>query len=131
MIISSIQLDATVDYAIYLTEKYKENRTALDAGKKEAVKMTVAECIPSIFTSGSVMTLVGLTLGAVSMHGVLKEIGYFLGIGTRLSVILVLIVLPGLLYLFDAVVIKKKGKRIRKHVINILTRLQKGDISNM
>lgn len=131
MIISSIQLGATVDYAIYLTGKNKENRTALDAGKKEAVKMTVAECIPSIFTSGSVMTLVGLTLGFVSTHGVLKEIGYFLGIGTLLSVILVLIVLPGLLYLFDAVVIKKKGKRIRKHVINILTRLRKSDISNM
>lgn len=111
LIISSIQLGATVDYAIYLTERYKEIRSNFASDKKQAVRRTVAECIPSILTSGSVMTLVGLALGAVSTHGVLKEIGHYLGIGTILSVILVLIVLPGLLYIFDAVVERKqKGK---------------------
>jgi predicted RND superfamily exporter protein len=52
--------------------------------------------------------LVGLALGAVSTHVVLKEIGHYLGVGTILSVIMVLIVLPGLLYLFDAVVMGRK-----------------------
>lgn len=100
----------TVDYAIYLTGRYRENRSERRLDRKQAVRATVAECIPSIITSGSVMTLVGLALGAVSTHGVLKEIGHYLGVGTILSVIMVLIVLPGLLYLFDAVVMGRKNK---------------------
>lgn len=49
--------------------------------------------------------------GAVSTHGVLEEIGHYLSVGTILSVIMVLIVLPGLLYLFDAVVMGRKQKK--------------------
>ena len=107
LIISSIQLGATVDYAIYLTGRYKENRTSFGCDKKHAVVKTVSECLPSVLTSGTVLALVGLILGAVSSHGVLKEIGHFLGIGTILSLIMVLTVLPGLLYLADRFVVGK------------------------
>ncbi|MGI6556235.1 MAG: MMPL family transporter [Pseudoramibacter sp.] len=110
LIISSIQLGATVDYAIYLTGHYKENRTSFVCGKKHAVVKTVSECLPSVLTSGTVLALVGLILGAVSSHGVLKEIGHFLGIGTVLSLIMVLTVLPGLLYLADRFVVGKQTR---------------------
>lgn len=105
LIISSIQLGATVDYAILLTERYRENRGTMD--RKEAVKETVADCTASILTSGTVMTVVGLLLGKISTHGVLSQLGTFLGIGTLLSMGMVLFVLPGLLYLFDRLFIRK------------------------
>jgi predicted RND superfamily exporter protein len=106
LIISSIQLGATVDYAILLTERYRENRDTMD--KKKAVKETVADCTASILTSGTVMTVVGLLLGKISTHGVLSQLGTFLGIGTLLSMGMVLFVLPGLLYLFDRLFTRKK-----------------------
>ncbi len=108
LIISSIQLGATVDYAIYLTGRYKEIRTGTSLDKKQATIRTVSDCVPSIITSGTVLSLVGLILGAVSTHGVLKEIGHYLGVGTILSVIMVLVVLPGLLYLMDRFVMRQK-----------------------
>lgn len=106
LIISSIQLGATVDYAILLTERYRENRESMD--KKTAVKETVAGCTASILTSGTVMTVVGFLLGKISTHGVLSELGTFLGIGTLLSMGMVLFVLPGLLYLSDRWIIRRK-----------------------
>ena len=57
LIISSIQLGATVDHAILMTGRYKENRQNL--GKKEAVAETLVNVSVSILTSGSVLTVVG------------------------------------------------------------------------
>lgn len=105
LIISSIQLGATVDYAILMTERYKENRQTLE--KKEAVTTTISNVAGSILTSGSVMTIVGFLLGFISSHGVLAQLGRFLGSGTLLSMLLVFMVLPGLLYTFDRFLIKK------------------------
>jgi predicted RND superfamily exporter protein len=106
LIISSIQLGATVDYAILVTERYRESRRSMD--RKPAVKETISSCTASILTSGTVMTVVGLLLGKISTHGVLSQLGTFLGIGTLLSMGMVLFVLPGLLYLFDRAFIRRK-----------------------
>lgn len=105
LIISSIQLGATVDYAILFTERYRENRTKYD--RKESVRQTISQCTGSVLTSGTVLTVVGLLLGKVSTHGVLAQLGTFLGIGTMLSLAMVVFVLPGLLYLSDRLFIKK------------------------
>ncbi len=99
LLISSIQLGATVDYAILFTDRYKDFRRSM--GKKEAIKNTVSACTVSILTSGSVLTAVGFLLGMISTHGVLSQLGYFLGYGTLCSLIVVMFALPGLLYIFD------------------------------
>ena len=99
LIISSVQLGATVDYAILMTERYKEFRRGLS--KKEAVQKTVSTVSVSILTSGSVLTVVGLLLGNISTHGLLAQLGMFVGIGAILSLAIVFFVLPGLLYIFD------------------------------
>lgn len=116
LIISSIQLGATVDYAILLTERYKEYRQT--CGKKEAITNTLSAVTVSILTSGSVLTVVGFLMGVISTHGLLSQLGYFLGKGTLCSLIIVLFALPGLLYLFDGSFIsdgtKKKKHRGRK-----------------
>lgn len=106
LIISSIQLGATVDYAILLTERYKEFRQEYD--KKEAVVKTISAVAVSILTSGSVLTVVGFLLGKISTHGLLSQLGYFLGKGTLCSMIIVFFVLPGLLYIFDKTFVKNK-----------------------
>ena len=117
LIISSIQLGATVDYAILLTERYKEYRQT--CGKKEAITNTLSAVTVSILTSGSALTVVGFLMGVISSHGLLSQLGYFLGKGTLCSLIIVLFTLPGLLYLFDGSFIsdgtKKKKCRGRKN----------------
>lgn len=106
LIISSIQLGATVDYAILMTERYREYRQRCD--KKEAITNTLSAVTVSILTSGSALTVVGFLLGAFSSHGLLSQLGYFLGKGTLCSLVIVLFALPGLLYLFDRTFIKKR-----------------------
>ena len=116
LIISSIQLGATVDYAILFTDRYLENRKSLS--KKQSIVETVSSVTTSIFTSGTVLAVVGFLLNGFSTHGILKQLGLFLGRGTILSMVSVFFVLPGLLYIFDLVIqhaninfsIKRKGK---------------------
>lgn len=106
LIISSVQLGATVDYAILLTERYKESRQTM--GKKDSITKTLSAVTVSILTSGSVLTVVGFLLGIISTHGLLSQLGFFLGKGTLCSLIIVLFALPGMLYTFDGTFIKKK-----------------------
>lgn len=106
LIISSVQLGATVDYAILLSGRYQENRERLE--KKEAVVQTISDVFVSIMTSGSAMTVVGLLLGYMSTNQLLAQLGVFIGRGAIFSLVIVLFVLPGMLYLFDRVVVRKK-----------------------
>ena len=106
LIISTIQLGATVDYAILLSDRYREMRTMYD--RKEAVVETLAAVTVSIMTSGSALIVVGMLLGVFSSNLLLSQLGFFIGKGGIFSVIIVLFVLPGLLYLLDGLFIKKK-----------------------
>ncbi len=108
LIISSIQLGATVDYAILLSDRYREFRQTMD--KKQAVVETVSAVTVSILTSGSVLSVAGFLLGAISSNGLLAQLGTFLGVGAICSLVIVLFVLPGLLYLFDRLFLPKKKR---------------------
>lgn len=109
LIISSIQLGATVDYAILMTDRYKENRQTCD--KKKAIVFTTSDTTVSILTSGSALTVVGFLLGSFSSNQLLAQLGILIGRGALCSLIIVLLVLPGLLYLFDHVVVKQKKEK--------------------
>lgn len=104
LIISSIQLGATVDYAILLTERYCEMRETLD--RRDSIKTTLEKVSVSILTSALTMIIVGFLLGKFSTHGLISQLGYLLSVGTTASVIIVLFVLPGLLYMFDGLIQK-------------------------
>lgn len=110
LIISSIQLGATVDYAILLTERYCEMRETLD--RRDSIKTTLEKVSVSILTSALTMIIVGFLLGKFSTHGLISQLGYLLSVGTTASVIIVLFVLPGLLYMFDGL-IQKTTKNIK------------------
>lgn len=120
LIISSIQLGATVDYAILFTDRYKEYRESM--GRKDAVIKVFESCTVSVMTSTSVLTVVGFLLGAVSTHGLLAQLGMFLGKGTLCSLAVVLLVLPGLLYLFDGLIQKTtKGIKFKREKTEVLS----------
>lgn len=109
LIISSIQLGATVDYAILMTDRYRENRQTLE--KSSALVQTIADTAVSILTSGSSMTAVGMLMGYVSSNRLLAQLGMFIGRGTLLSLVIVFFVLPGLLFLFDKYTLPKNAGR--------------------
>jgi len=102
LIISSIQLGATVDYAILFTDRYLEYRKEML--KKQAIRETISSVTVSVLTSASVLTIVGYLLGLLSTHGLLAQLGIFIGRGTVCSLAVVLFVLPGLLYVFDGLI---------------------------
>ena len=102
LIVSSIQLGATVDYAILFTDRYLELRK--EYNKKDTIHLMLSSCVVSLIASSSVMIVVGFLMGYISTHGLLAQLGLFIGRGTLCSLIIVLFVLPGLLYLFDGVI---------------------------
>lgn len=99
LIISSVQLGATVDYAILLSSRYVENREIYS--KKTAMIKTISTVTLSILTSAIILTLSGLLLGVISTHGIINQLGSLIAKGTVLSTIIVLLVIPALLYLLD------------------------------
>lgn len=104
LIISSIQLGATVDYAILFTDRYMEYRQTMP--KRQAIEEIISVITTSILTSGSVLALVGFLMSFVSTHAILSQLGLFVGRGALLSMTSVFFVLPGLLYIFDGLIQK-------------------------
>ena len=104
LIVGSIHLGATVDYAILMTSRYLENREHML--KKEAVKETISVVTVSVLTSGTALVVVGFLLGYITSHGILRQLGTLLGRGAIFSMVIVFFVLPGLLYLFDGLIEK-------------------------
>ena len=109
LIISTVQLGATVDYAILLSTRYLEERK--EKPRAEALRQTIMHTTLSILTSGSILTLGGALLAIVSTHGVIRELGGLVGKGAVLSVTLVLLVLPAFLYYFDTIIQKTMWKK--------------------
>ncbi|MEG1597684.1 MAG: efflux RND transporter permease subunit [Bacilli bacterium] len=108
LIISTVQLGATVDYAILFTQRYLENRTNLS--KIEATKKTINNNLIAISISATLLSLAGFCLSFTSTNPVVKELGILLGRGTILSFIMVVFVLPALLIIFDKWISKTANK---------------------
>lgn len=104
MIISSVQLGATVDYAILFANRYIENRGVLN--KREAIMQTVSNTTASILTSASILSISGFVLGFISTNGVIGELGMLIGRGAALSAVMVLFLLPAILYYGDFLIQK-------------------------
>ncbi len=111
MVVSCIQLGATVDYAILLTNNYLDYRSGME--RKEATITAIANTTEPLLTSATILTLVGYTLYNTSSIGAIADIGHLIGRGTILSFLLVVTVLPSLLYLFDKPITKHIAKMRR------------------
>lgn len=98
--ISTIQLGATVDYAILMTTRYKAERLG-GADKKASMRTTLAASIPSILVSG--MGLFAATFGVAlySDIDIISSMCMLLARGAVISMLLVIFILPALLILCD------------------------------
>ena len=104
LVISSVQLGATVDYAILFANRYIENREKLRPQK--AGLQTITDTAGSILTSGGILTMAGLVLGLISTNMLISQLGILLARGAALSTVLVLVLLPALLVWLDALLQK-------------------------
>jgi len=103
LIVSSIQMGATIDYAIVITNRYVELRRTI-SDKKAVVVETLDQSFATIITSGSILTMAGFLVGRLTSNPVIASLGRTLGTGTLTSIILVMLILPQLLYMFDNVI---------------------------
>ena len=100
LIVSSIQMGATIDYAIVITGRYMVLREECES-KNKAISRTLNEAFPTIITSGTIMAASGFVIGFLTSNATIASLGKTLGIGVLISMVLVMFVLPVLLYLFD------------------------------
>jgi len=105
IVIGTIQLGATIDYAILITTKYIQNRKD-GKDKKQAVSEALGTSINSIIVSG--LCFFGATFG-VGMYSKIEMIGSLCSLmarGAIISMVTVLTVLPAFLIVFDKIICK-------------------------
>ncbi len=113
LVVSSIQMGATIDYAIVITSRYLDLRGSM-ADRKKAVVESLNQSFPTIITSGTILTSAGFVIGSLTNNVVIASLGKTLGRGTLISIILVMTVLPQLLLLGDKLIDKTELTRTVK-----------------
>ena len=103
--ISTIQLGATVDYAILMTTRYKAERIG-GSGKKDAVWTALYTSIPSIFVSGMGMFAATFGVALYSDIEIVSSMCMLMARGAVISMLLVVFVLPAMFMLLDTVICK-------------------------
>ncbi len=104
MIVSAIQMGATIDYAIVIMSRFQEQKK--NHPPREAAALAVGESFPTVLTSGAMMTMAGFLIAFRVSDVYVGHIGLAVGRGALISVILVLTVLPQLLLIFDRLIDK-------------------------
>ncbi len=108
VIISSVQLGATIDYTVLLTEKYEHARIHNGLDKKDGVQYAVSHSSHTLLTSGLSLTAAGFIL-TLFYVGTTAELGLLLGRGAFISLLVSLFIMPHILYIFDRFIIKDKA----------------------
>lgn len=102
LVINTVQLGATVDYAILFTDNYRKNRQVMEV--KPALAKTLGDTFFSILVSASILSMTGAVLWLTSSNNIVSVLGLLLCRGTLLSFFLVVTFLPGALRIFDKVI---------------------------
>lgn len=120
LIVSAIQMGATIDYAILLTNRFRQMKQRMP--RRTAVVEAISAAFPTIMTSGTIMTVASFLIGFLTSDPLIASMGITLGTGTLISVACVLTALPALLYVLDPLlektVIKRKLKAKNIHMPN-------------
>ena len=104
MVISAVQLGATVDYAILFANGYLENRKLYN--KYDSAINTLKNSTGAVLTSATILAIAGFALGKMSTNTVIAQLGILIGRGAVLSVTSVLFFLPTVLVLCDKLIEK-------------------------
>ena len=105
IVIGTIQLGATVDYAILLTSRFKEELSNTN-DKKEAMIKALQSSSRSIITSA--LTFFGATagVGIISELEMISSLCVLMARGAIISMLVILFVLPGILLMFEGIIVK-------------------------
>lgn len=103
IVIGTIQLGATVDYAILTTSRFREE-LGRGLSVREAMRITVEECSPSILTSGLTFFAATASVAAVSKMELIRSLCMLISRGALISMAVILLVLPALLIVFQPVI---------------------------
>ncbi|MBO5773329.1 MAG: MMPL family transporter, partial [Clostridia bacterium] len=104
LIITAVQMGATIDYAIVLTNRYREIRgNYLD--RYEAMADAENAVFPTIITSGIILTGTGFALSFLA-SGAVGAMGGLLGVGALTSLVIVIFILPSILLVTEKLVDK-------------------------
>lgn len=106
LIVAAIQMGATINYAIFITNRYLEAKKHMPIS--EAITVATNGAFPTIMTSGTILSSTGILIGVLSSDPVISAIGSCLGRGTIISIFLVLFVLPQILLFGDFIIEKTK-----------------------
>lgn len=131
LVVSSIQMGATIDYAIVMTSRYMELKKTMSA--KEAMIEALDQSFPTVLTSGSIMTVAGFLITGISTNAIIASVGLALGRGTFISIVIVMTVLPQLLLIGDKIIektaftLKEKDKKDTQSVAMVLNGTLQGE----
>ncbi|MCQ2523882.1 MAG: MMPL family transporter [Lachnospiraceae bacterium] len=104
IVIGTIQLGATVDYAILMTTRYKKER-AKGAGKKEAVMISHKASMKSIIVSALSFFAATFGVGLISHIDMISSLCMLMARGAIISMFIVLTMLPAMMMIFDKLII--------------------------
>lgn len=104
LVLNTVQLGATIDYAILLTDNYIQKRKIMPA--KNAIYEALSIAFRSILVSASILSFAGFTLYFTSSNTIVVDIGLLLGRGTIISMFMVICFLPAMLMIFDKLINK-------------------------
>ena len=104
VVIGTIQLGATVDYAILMTNRYKRERAAGNS-KKEAISIALGTSIPSIIVSALGFFAATFGVGMIASVDMIASLCTLMARGAIISMFVVIFVLPSLFVLLDKVII--------------------------
>ncbi len=109
LICLSIQMGATIDYGILLSDQYRLVRRG-GMPPKEALQDALGKALPTVLTSGVILVTAGFIIGIQCSIYYISSIGLLISRGALMSVLLVLLLLPALLVLFDRRIIRKQNR---------------------
>jgi len=117
LVVSAIQMGATIDYAIVITSRYMDLKTYMPI--KDAIVESLNQAFPTIVTSGSVLVAAGFIISGISTNAAVAAIGLALGRGTLTSIALVLLALPQTLLVGD-IIIQKTAFTLKRDFVKPL-----------
>ena len=105
LVMQSILMGATIDYAILFTDYYRKKRMKLPIW--QALRKSYKNTIHSIMTSGLILILCPYIMSMLLTDPTISVILYSISVGSLSAILLIIFVLPGLLAAFDKIVVKK------------------------
>ncbi|MGN1040101.1 MAG: efflux RND transporter permease subunit, partial [Candidatus Fimimonas sp.] len=111
IVTTCILMGATIDYGILMSTNYVRYRATLN--KQQALYKSVEAALPTVFTSGMILTVCGFVIAAVASQNAISAVGLLVGKGTLVCVIMITLVLPSVLYLLDNFILSLSWKNKR------------------